>query len=433
VPGGGSHLTPSISNIPGNSQLHVAWKKLIGSGLSPYDHLIIHRRSKNYSNWPNEYFQTYYEIQEAPSISGLATNKVELVFQMPQQFGSSCYKMHFDGSQWNAPTSISTYGRYPNLSMGSTSAKYVWTDGQISPYTVMLSSETLSKDDAINPLDYYTRSLALMDSTGSYLQVKIHSIGFEFINGTRQKLDFNIAGLDSFDMTVQNCWDSLATSFLSVVPQNARKLLFDVSVSGEGINNLIGNTSSLPVSMKLNNSQNLTLRTIQNKFVVINGSIPETRRTFSISLTGLGITPGITQIRANLNLPGLNLGGGVFASLGHIFDYTNLSSGSNKTELANINEIQVPKELTIQNYPNPFNPSTTISFTIPERSYVTLKVYDMLGREVANLVNEELEPGSFEKTFEANNLASGVYIYKITAMKDGKILFNESKQMLMIK
>ena len=86
-----------------------------------------------------------------------------------------------------------------------------------------------------------------------------------------------------------------------------------------------------------------------------------------------------------------------------------------------------------QNYPNPFNPSTTISFSIPERSFVTLKVYDMLGREVANLVNEELEPGSFEKTFDASTLSSGVYIYRITATKDGKILFNESKQMLMIK
>jgi len=86
-----------------------------------------------------------------------------------------------------------------------------------------------------------------------------------------------------------------------------------------------------------------------------------------------------------------------------------------------------------ENYPNPFNPITTISFSIPERSFVTLKVYDMLGREIAELVNEELESGNFEKTFEASSLASGVYIYRITAMMDGKILFSESRQMLLIK
>ncbi len=86
-----------------------------------------------------------------------------------------------------------------------------------------------------------------------------------------------------------------------------------------------------------------------------------------------------------------------------------------------------------QNYPNPFNPSTIISFSIPEKSFVTLKIYDMLGKEVTELVNEELETGSFEKTFDASSLSSGVYIYRISAMKDGKILFNESKQMMLIK
>jgi len=85
------------------------------------------------------------------------------------------------------------------------------------------------------------------------------------------------------------------------------------------------------------------------------------------------------------------------------------------------------------NYPNPFNPSTTISFSIPEKSFVTLNVYDMLGREVAVLVNEELETGNFEKTFEAGNLASGVYIYRISAMKEGKLLYNETNQMILLK
>ena len=108
-------------------------------------------------------------------------------------------------------------------------------------------------------------------------------------------------------------------------------------------------------------------------------------------------------------------------------------------EYSNVIEVEVdftPKEYTLyQNYPNPFNPSTTISFSIPERSFVTLKIYDMLGREVVpwNGINEELETGHFEKTFDASSLASGVYIYRISAMKEGKILFNESKQMLMIK
>ncbi len=68
-----------------------------------------------------------------------------------------------------------------------------------------------------------------------------------------------------------------------------------------------------------------------------------------------------------------------------------------------------------QNYPNPFNPTTTISFTIPHSSFTVLRVYDVLGREVAALVNEEMSPGRYERILDARNLASGVYLYRLRA------------------
>jgi photosystem II stability/assembly factor-like uncharacterized protein len=68
-----------------------------------------------------------------------------------------------------------------------------------------------------------------------------------------------------------------------------------------------------------------------------------------------------------------------------------------------------------QNYPNPFNPTTTISFQLKADSYVTLKVYDVLGREVRTLVNENLKPGSYETRFDGTGLASGVYMYRLQA------------------
>jgi photosystem II stability/assembly factor-like uncharacterized protein len=67
-----------------------------------------------------------------------------------------------------------------------------------------------------------------------------------------------------------------------------------------------------------------------------------------------------------------------------------------------------------QNYPNPFNPSTKIRFQIPHSALVTLKVFDLLGREVATLVNEKLSSGNYEKTLDARGLASGVYLYRLT-------------------
>jgi hypothetical protein len=75
-----------------------------------------------------------------------------------------------------------------------------------------------------------------------------------------------------------------------------------------------------------------------------------------------------------------------------------------------------------QNYPNPFNPSTRIQFSIGQENRrmdqaekVVLKVFDVLGREVATLVNENLQPGNYEVTFDAAGLPSGVYYYRLTA------------------
>jgi len=81
-----------------------------------------------------------------------------------------------------------------------------------------------------------------------------------------------------------------------------------------------------------------------------------------------------------------------------------------------------------QNFPNPFNPSTTINFTIPNSDFVTLKVYNILGSEVATLVNENLSAGSYKFNFDAINLASGVYLYELKAGN-----FREIKKMNLLK
>ncbi|MEJ5261861.1 MAG: T9SS type A sorting domain-containing protein [Ignavibacterium sp.] len=82
----------------------------------------------------------------------------------------------------------------------------------------------------------------------------------------------------------------------------------------------------------------------------------------------------------------------------------------------------------MQNYPNPFNPSTTISFTIPYSEFVALKVYDVLGNEVATIVNENLTAGTHSYNFDASNLTSGVYFYKLQAGN-----YKEVKKMLLTK
>lgn len=80
------------------------------------------------------------------------------------------------------------------------------------------------------------------------------------------------------------------------------------------------------------------------------------------------------------------------------------------------------------NYPNPFNPRTKITYSIKEEGLVTLKIYDVLGKEIATLVNENKPSGNYEAEFDASQLPSGIYIYKLQAGS-----FISSKKMLLLK
>jgi hypothetical protein len=90
---------------------------------------------------------------------------------------------------------------------------------------------------------------------------------------------------------------------------------------------------------------------------------------------------------------------------------------------------ETPKVYSLSdNYPNPFNPTTKINFQLPTDGFVTLKVYDMLGKEVSTLVNGDKKAGYYSYDFDASKLAAGVYIYRITANN-----FVQAKKMLLIK
>ncbi|HET53733.1 MAG TPA: T9SS type A sorting domain-containing protein [Ignavibacteria bacterium] len=118
---------------------------------------------------------------------------------------------------------------------------------------------------------------------------------------------------------------------------------------------------------------------------------------------------------------------------------SNFASAINFEELVNN-----PAELTYsfileQNYPNPFNPVTTIRYSVPGKKYLnqlsssdivntTLIIYDILGREIKTLVNESKIAGTYEITFEASRLASGVYLYRLTSDS-----FSQTKKMMVIK
>jgi plastocyanin len=94
-----------------------------------------------------------------------------------------------------------------------------------------------------------------------------------------------------------------------------------------------------------------------------------------------------------------------------------------------IQNASITSEYTLkQNYPNPFNPTTNIGFSIPKSEFVKITIYNEIGKEIKSIVNEKLNEGSYTVNYDASNLSSGVYFYKIEAGN-----FIEIKKMLMIK
>ena len=90
--------------------------------------------------------------------------------------------------------------------------------------------------------------------------------------------------------------------------------------------------------------------------------------------------------------------------------------------------MELPTEYSINNYPNPFNPTTKIKYQLPQDDFVTIRVYDVLGNEVANLVNKMRQAGYYEINFDGSSLSSGIYIYALQTNN-----FSLSKKMLLIK
>jgi hypothetical protein len=152
---------------------------------------------------------------------------------------------------------------------------------------------------------------------------------------------------------------------------------------------------------------------------------------FGYLVPGVSENPPVSNSTADYKPCAIELGN---ADVGVIF--VGETSGSRKvyfdrlssiTNITNNNTIADNYSLS-QNYPNPFNPSTTIKFSIPKSEYVSLKIYDIMGKEIATLVNSQLNMGSYSVDFNAKNLSSGVYFYKLISGD-----FTEVKRMTLVK
>jgi hypothetical protein len=312
-------------------------------------------------------------------------------------------------------------GNFPTACAQSDVSKFISKDFNYPLSGINYTRLSLAKASPMASTSKYSRVLTALDTVTHQsfsMSMTEPTIGgkvipFTSVNDTlpgitaKNFLDF----LTTQPVTISSDQDTVSFSF-SISSKNFEEKTLPISVEaiGTNANEKIGSFLSIQHNLKEKGSS----RSVQ---------------TMMKNLKGRAI-----QLKPTVPIDGL-LGKNVVFRLTHVYmqekDKLSLSKIQETNEIAD----NIPTEFGLsQNYPNPFNPSTVINYQLSALSHVTLKVYDMLGREVANLVEGMKEAGYYTATFNAAKLASGVYFARFVAQPEGGSQpFVQVKKLLMTK
>jgi len=224
-------------------------------------------------------------------------------------------------------------------------------------------------------------------------------------------------------------WSLVGTQFGPILMKSnsgANAFQYRLSVGSSGVNTAISNwTNGVTVSDTLNfNDWYMIVSTLKDDTVkayvngifigegILTGPINPDSRPLEIGRD----VPGVTEIFHG-KIDDIRIYNRTLtpAEIDSLYD--------DFTTSIDVQSNAIPKNFEIyQNYPNPFNPATTIGFSIPQTEFVTLKIYNILGEEVATLVNKRQAAGSYNVLFDASQLSSGIYFYKIIAGRYTKVM-----------
>jgi subtilisin family serine protease len=423
VPGSyNNHKAPSItpSGTAGNQHLHVAWEAAIAA---TGERVIIHRKATNWGTWPSVYSVLAFILNQPqlPSITGLANDSAELLFQGFDL--NNIYKRHDDGSTWGGTVFLAA-GTNPSVSIGNTTAKYVWTSGSAAPYQIQTSTETLSKISGKQLATVYHRSIAVIDTTtGNWLEVRLDKLAVKTKSGEEFAVPFAEAKEDAISLTPANAFANLASSW-STLPADAESLFVRCQVNGQGLSAIKdrANRIGIEIALAKKNGASLRLPVITTS----SESLPATVRTISIAASNLA--GGEISLRAQVS--GIENKSSLIASLGHIYEVVEAPIGKTLEAIA---QNATPQDYALSAYPNPFsangtfgNPATQIRFTMKEAGLAMLRVYNLNGQLVRELLHEPRAAGEYALPWDGRDprgvaAASGVYFIRFETGHEVKL------------
>ena len=346
-------------------------------------------------------------------------------------------KRYFGTSDlWWSTVLLANSGLFANLTherQNTTLPKQIYTDQSTPPlYPIFHNSDYLPKGDLLVDSEIHRAAEIADTSNNSYLRIELSEPIVTFTNGEEIKIPFKDYNyLDTLELTTENIFDYLQTELMNI-PNNAQSVTFKVEIHASQPDTLSDGTlntnphtpfRTINFGLLARDSSRVLINNIVNHLLNNLSGIHHYSREFTINASALR-RKNVTMI-PNINISGIFNQNNLYFSLVNVsIEGEDVGKDSPET-----NENIIPTVFSLeQNYPNPFNPITKIKYSIVKAGLVILKIYDVVGREVVVLVDEEKPVGTYEAEFNASNLSSGIYFYSISAGS-----FHQTKKMILLK
>jgi hypothetical protein len=431
VPGQYAHhanptLAISATEASGNKYMHAAWDA--EDTYYPGTRVIIHRKG-NFRSFYNEYSILQYQSQNKPSISGLSDDAAWVVYQ--NNSGSGVWKMNYDGSYWDG-----YYGTYvsdgynPQISVGHTEARYLWTQGTSAPYEIELGAGALSKPGGW----HYARAINVITSgTASSITLTLNAIRLLHKGGLSEEVSFDFHPMDSTALTYATAMSQMQSAIFSV-GDDVDSMVVEYSIAGIN-SDVFRGQKALQAQIYFVDQATMLQTSLIPKSCTTENLIIDGRTNRAISFP---IPPTLRNKASSIRvgIDGLTDTSSLIYSIGHIYLYTGTSGSFKEGGVQTRSQASLPTAYALeQNYPNPFNPSTRLDFALPKDGVVSLKVYDILGRTIAALIDGPYAAGRHTTMWTPGpNVSSGVYFVRLAVFSEiGQIAYATTQRVLLQK
>ena len=401
------NYAPSIS-LSTSNVVNVAWAAML---YYPTGTRKVMTRTRT-TSW-SSYFGQYGNSVFSPSVACYGSSSI---IAWSETNGSS-YSDKF--LKWGGVHTANTTGK--DLQIYSTTTlqdmRIVSFNGTSSPYSLTQSTDlyTLNKE---NPLAMRSGVQVVAAQGKTEFYFRIGDISFNGQNVAFKTMNLNEPNLSQKDL------DYLMTSDVVNLAE-ADNLGYSIEYGATDTVKalqLLQKDKFISFNVELIDASNdAVLYTLNDVKFNGNSSLSLNSESYNIDLTGLTGKEVYFKVK-------------ITNSLNPVYYASEIKSdakvlGKSKAVSLDLSNKLVVKDYDLfQNYPNPFNPATTITYQLPKSGSVTLKIYDMLGKEVMTLVNEQKEMGRYTVQFDASSLASGMYVYQLRAND-----FVSTKKMLLLK